>query len=245
VGNVLHGLDYSPWTERARWALDHHRIAHRFRQHTPMLGELGLRWRARTPDGSASVPLWVGARGRVMGSLPIMRLADTLGESPRLMAEERRVIEIDRLVDPALRAARSRVVARTLGDREALHEAARATVPGVLTPVAWPVAARGARFLARKHGADPETAEHAHDDAIRAALLGIRAALDGGEHLGEAFGGADIVAATLLQAVVPAHVPWIDLGPATRRAWTSESLAEEFADLVAWRDGLYRRHRQG
>ncbi len=40
---TLHGLSCSPWTWRARWALDHHRIDYDYREHTPMLGERRLR----------------------------------------------------------------------------------------------------------------------------------------------------------------------------------------------------------
>lgn len=37
----------------------------------------------------------------------------------------------------------------------------------------------------------------------------------------------------------------IRLGPATRAVWTQPALAAEFADLLAWRDGLYAAHRPG
>ena len=50
--------------------------------------------------------------------------------------------------------------------------------------------------------------------------------------------------ATLLQGVVPVAGRYICLGPATREAWTQADLAEEYADLIRWRDQLYERHRQ-
>jgi glutathione S-transferase len=47
-----------------------------------------------------------------------------------------------------------------------------------------------------------------------------------------------------MQAIVPVADEYLRLGPGTRAAWTRESLAREFADLVRWRDDLYRDHRR-
>jgi glutathione S-transferase len=49
--------------------------------------------------------------------------------------------------------------------------------------------------------------------------------------------------AVLLQAVAPVADRYIRLGPATRQVWSQPELAAEFADLIAWRDTLYERHR--
>ena len=35
----LYSLVYSPWSEKARWALDHHRIAYRRVRYEPVIGE--------------------------------------------------------------------------------------------------------------------------------------------------------------------------------------------------------------
>ena len=72
----------------------------------------------------------------------------------------------------------------------------------------------------------------------------LRAALDGREHLLDAFSFADITMATSLQFILPVDDRYIALGPATRDAWTHPTLASEYADLLAWRDRLYARHRQ-
>src|SRR5262245_44456729 len=49
---ALLGAFYSPWTERARWALDHHGIAYRFEEHVPVVGELALRRRRSATKGA-------------------------------------------------------------------------------------------------------------------------------------------------------------------------------------------------
>jgi glutathione S-transferase len=33
------------------------------------------------------------------------------------------------------------------------------------------------------------------------------------------------------------------VGPRTREAWTQPELAREFADVLAWRDAVYAKHR--
>ena len=39
----LIGIGYSPWTEKARWALDHHGIDYRYSEHLILFGMLPLR----------------------------------------------------------------------------------------------------------------------------------------------------------------------------------------------------------
>ena len=118
--------------------------------------------------------------------------------------------------------------------QKGLTEAAASVVPQALAALSRPVAALGARFIARKYQFDPKAGG---DQAVLVtALEDIRAALDGGPFITDSFSAADIVAASLLTAVRP-HAQ-ASLGPATRAVWTDEALAERFSDLVAWRDTL-------
>ena len=50
---TLYGLTQSAWTEKARWALEHHGIAYRYHEHVPVLGEVLLRLKARPRDADA------------------------------------------------------------------------------------------------------------------------------------------------------------------------------------------------
>ena len=43
MATTLYSIPYSPWSMRARWALDHHRIPHRSREWVPLLTEPVLR----------------------------------------------------------------------------------------------------------------------------------------------------------------------------------------------------------
>ncbi len=122
---TLWGLSISPWTERARWALDHHQVRYRYREHTPMLGEPGLRWRARQREsGRATVPLWIDGQRVLADSTAIARLAEQHGTSAPLFPSQHDpaisagVSEADRVMN----SMRTLVVAALLADPEAQLE---------------------------------------------------------------------------------------------------------------------------
>ena len=242
---TLYGLAYSPWTERARWALDHHNIAHRYREHVPMLGEPVLRLLARKSGQQvATVPLYRDGQ-RVLGdSLQILRHADAIGSGPTLLPEGLDVAAWHARVEAALLTVRKRVTRNTLESQAALTEAASAAVPSAVASLFKPVAVMGARHFARKYRFDPnEISAEAEAEALRPLLKDLRGQIGDGDYVGDAFSAIDILATNLLQAVEPCPNRYIALGPATREAWRLPPLVDEFADLIAWRDRLYTRHR--
>ena len=78
----LYAESFAPWCEKARWALDHHRVAYRYTEHVPMVGELRLRLAARKLRGVVTVPLLVTGSGVLMDSVAIARAAEGLGGPP-------------------------------------------------------------------------------------------------------------------------------------------------------------------
>src|SRR5688572_15609277 len=87
VPTLLH-LPYSPWSERARWALDAKDVTYIPRRYQPVVGEPALRlqlgrqlgrWR-----GPVSVPILFTATGPLTDSLDIARWADAHGSGPAL-----------------------------------------------------------------------------------------------------------------------------------------------------------------
>ena len=237
---VLLGLSYSPWTERARFALDHHRIAYRFREHRPLLGELALRRLARRAGApKPTVPVFVDDGRLLFDSCAIAAMADRIGHGPSLRADTPETLALAARLEPGLNAGRALVSAAILADPEAQREAVQPVAPGPLAYLARPVARVGVRFLTRKYDADPETLA-AHLATMRATAEGLRVELGGRAHLhGDRLGFADLLAASFLQCVSPVDHPLIPLGPATRRAWRRPEIADEFADLLAYRDALY------
>jgi glutathione S-transferase len=233
---ILYGLRQSPWTERARWALDHHRVSYRYREHVPMLGELVLRRRAGTKR--ASVPLLVDGPDVFRSSLEIARHADQVGGSAPLVIDGE-VERWDAIAERVTQTGRTRTLANLRRSRRAQAEALPAFIPAILRPAMAPAAALAARFVASKYAATApsETIE----DAMRPDLDELRTAIRRGAYLTGSFSWADIAVATSLQALRP-HVS-APLGPATREGWTSARLAADYEDLLAWRDSIYEKHR--
>jgi glutathione S-transferase len=247
MSRTLYGLSPSPWTERARWALDHHGVAYDYHEHVPMLGEVLLRAKARS--AKASVPLLADGDQVVMGSVAIARHADRVGRGKALFPEGKEE-EIASWVDRAERmmdVGRAWLVKRMLKSKDAQIEQLPPFIPGPLRSVSAPTAALGLKFLAKKYGV-PEDVDAEVERTLRPLLQELRTGIrqhqkvDGPTWLaGGAFSVIDLVLATTMQVVRP-HVS-AKLGPATREAWTNVALVADFGDLLEWRDAIYAAHR--
>lgn len=245
--HTLVGLHYSPWTEKARWALEHHAVPHRYEEYVPMIGEPLLRIRTRRPFGRVTVPVLLPADGAdaVFDSFAIAELAERTGSGARLFPEDRapQVRAWNERSEAAMRGARAVTVYRMQRDARAQAEALPAFVPAPLRPHLTAVARLGTAFVARKYGAGSGTFEA--EGVLRDGLDALRTGLDGGRKsylLGE-LTFADVAMAQLLQGVVPVRHPAFVIGDAMRAVWTHAELARQYADLVEWRDALYAKHR--
>ena len=240
----LVSLYLSPWSERAKWALDHHGIEYKVVPHIPVLGERRLRRLVGPNKPRATVPVLL-ADGEVLSeSWDIARYADRVGRGAALVlpGREAEITRWQSLADNAMTAARAIVVARTIASDDALDESAPPGVPAWMRPIVRPATRTAMRIFGRKYGARLDDLDGAAR-SLRDALRDLRHGLAGGAYVLGAFSYADIVMATLLQGVSPVADRYLRLPPATRRVWTHDALGSEFADLVEWRDGLYESHR--
>jgi glutathione S-transferase len=244
--NELLGLPYSPWSEKAKWALDARKVPYRFRFYQPLIGEPALRIKTGRWRGNVTVPVMTDARGNVYDdSTKIARFADSVGEGPVLFPSEHDAA-IARWIDlgeRALSAGRVLSLHRTLEDPEALREMVPRGMRNALGGVATHIGRMGVERTLRKYaGASQSPPEQTK--IARAALDELRAALagtDGRTVLGT-FTFADVAAAQMLSFVSPpAH--GLKLGKASRKGFTDPTLATDYADLVRWRDALYESHR--
>jgi glutathione S-transferase len=238
VPATLFTVHHSPWSERARWALSHHRVAFVEKTHVPLVGELALRARARR-WGKVSVPLLLDADGTpVEGSLAIAEHAERIGQGPPLFpaAGVETIRALYETLEDALRAARARHVQRLATDAEGLD----ATLPAFLRPLPFGRALGrvGVAFITRKYDARDESG----DARSRAGLLAVRAALGGRRYVVDGFTFADILGASVVQTIEPVADRLLALSAPTRRLWTHDPLRREFADLVTWRDRVYAEH---
>jgi glutathione S-transferase len=247
AGIKLIAMPISPWSEKARWALDHHQVAHRYVEHVPMLGEPLLRARAKQWKGRVSVPLLTDGDVRLNDSFAIAQHAEKIGSGTPLFAAgfEAETEAWNQTSERALSAGRSLVLPKIAESRGALAENLPPFVPGMLRSTLAPITASAVGFLTRKYAAQ-ESLGDAYG-VIAGACASLEEALGGRETLIEGgFTYADIAASVMLMVVRPPDVPearHIRIGRATRECWTEPSLVKRFAGLLEWRDRIYARHR--
>lgn len=250
--NELLGLPYSPWTEKAKWALEVRGVPHRFRFYQPLIGEPALRAKIGRWRGKVTVPVLTDDAGRVYSdSVDIARFADARGtrEGVRLFpADASREIEawIERS-ERVLDAGRVLSLHRTLASPEALRELVPRGIRNAIGGLATTVGRVGVKRTLRKYGGDARSlAEHERIareglDALRDALA--RSPSDATpKTILPRFSFADIAATQMLAFVSPPTFG-LKLGKASREGFTQPALAADYADLVAWRDAIYEAHR--
>ena len=249
---TLVSLSYSPWSEKARWALDHRAIEYRTEEYTPMLGEPGLRLRTGKLRGKISVPVLLGEGKAIFDSIEIARRADVVAGSPLLFPPGRDA-EIARWNDDseaAMAAGRALLLKVMARDEKSQLESLPRFIPAALRSAMRPVAAFGIRYVASKYTS--AEADERNEAKLLHTLESLRAALKarreksgarGWTLLESGFSYADIVMAVVLQGVRPVADEYIRLGPATRELWTHPVLAAKFPDLLEWRDELYAKTR--
>ena len=244
----LLSIPYSPWSEKARWALDARGVDYQKRAYQPLLGEPALRVLLRRPFGRVSVPVLIDGKHVINESFKIARYADELGSGPRLFPEGREaaIVDFDAASERALAAGRALALTRMLDDREALEE----KVPRAmrkLGPVAIAIARAGVERTLRKYGAG-EASLADHHAMLASVLISLRADLSRSRAseprtLFATFSYADIVMSQALCFVQPPESAHFRIGSGSRRCYCDAELNAQFGDLVAWRDALYARYR--
>lgn len=245
----LLAIPYSPWSEKASWALDVKGLSYDKRAYLPLVGEPELRLRLRRPFGRVSVPLWIDGRRVIEDSFEIARHADAQGQGPALFpaGSESSVADYNVQSERGLSAGRALALTRILDDREALIEQVPKKLGAVLGPLSLAVARAGVERTLRKYEADSVSLVD-HRAELHAVLTTLRADLDRrpkqeARTLLSDFSYADIVMAQVLAFVRPVESRHFRVAPASRRNFTDTELSHEFHDLVVWRDALYARYR--
>jgi len=242
----LVGAPYSPWTEKARWALDHHAHAYAFRVYTPVLDEPWLRFATRNFSRKpATIPVLFDGRATLTDSFAIARHADAKGARSKLFpASQIAAIEAwNERSERALRAGRALSFARLDDDAEAQIDFLPSFIPKPLLPYLRGAMGPTIAFLRKKHGIDEALLARAHEE-LDAALDGLREALAGRPHLLDELSYADLAMAVVFQFVKPVDDRHVPLTRSHRRCFSEPELARKHGDLLEWRDRLYAAHRR-
>jgi len=247
----LIGLAYSPWTEKARWALQHHRIPYRYTEHLMMFGMPSLRWKMRRPFGDVTVPALIdrsdGRTVRLGDSWDIARHADAVGGGSLLFPKDRlaEIEKLNALSERALSAARALIVDRTRRDPATQLEVLPPFIPAFLRPPLRFIAGLGLNYIAREFHTDAKGGIE-NELELREVLMQLRQAVQKSNKgvLLDDFSYGDIAMAAALHFVAPPANDYLKIGPATRACWTDQGLTREFSDLIEWRNELYRKFRK-
>ena len=242
----LTAIRFSPWSEKARWALDHHGCTYRELDYEPILGEYVLRWQMRRPFGRITVPVLRDGEHWLTDSFDIALHAESIGRGTPLFPKEHlaEISDWNRRSEIALAAGRAILMQSWSDSRELAIAALPDRIPEALKPLFIPVGRRRLRSFRAKYAI--RDGDRAPLAALTAELDGLEQALAGRRHLvGGAFSYADIAMALSLQQVRPVDprhiVRMAGLGPSGMNVPELES---RHAGLIAWRDELYARHRR-
>ncbi len=242
---VFYSIQVSPWSELARWALDHHRVECRRAEYLPLVAEVQLRLATSKMFARVSAPTLIDGKTVLADSLDIARHAELVGHGASLFpgGPNGDVVPWNDRAMRALNAGRTLHFARIEGDQDALRELVPHFVPEALRDLSVPVVEQTFAFLGRKYRETAASTAQAQA-ALVEELEALEAAVARGPHVLGEFSYADIAMAGALHYVAPVGAPFLELGPATRQSLHDAALAERFAKLLSWRDGLYERHRR-
>lgn len=233
---LLIGESFSPWTQKARWALEYCDVAHRYEEFVPTLSVPWLRWRMRRWSGRLSVPVARIAGGWLRGSWEIACHAAAACDDHRL-GPMQSVSRWNDLSEAALAEGRTRVVRAIASDRDAQAASLPPFIPASLRGAMRPAARATVRHLDRKYAA------LAVPGSLHRALLETRRGLEaaGGDFLLGRFSYADIAMLVVLECVAPVARTQPPQADVVRRHWHDAALAAAFPDLLEWRRRLLAR----
>ncbi|MCA9546952.1 MAG: glutathione S-transferase family protein [Myxococcales bacterium] len=236
---LLVHIPYSPWSHKARWAIDNAGIPYECMALLPMVNTGLVRLRARKLRGKITAPLWIEGRTVLMDSFAIARHVDRKGSGPSLFpaGAGADVDTWNRQSEKCLAAGRALTTAAVAGDAKALRESVPPPLDG-LGPVSTLVGKFGVGYLQKKYGFGPSQRE-AHEATLRDGLAAVDAALKAsrsGYLVGDSLTYADVAMAMVLHFVAPpADLP---IGERSRPHWTRPELVAAFPDVLAWRDRI-------
>ena len=239
----------SPWSERARWALDHAGTKYDTIVYTPLVSTLYVRWLSRNFNNKLTIPVAIanntGESQILRDSLSISLHANTsrLAQRKNLFPAEHidEINEWYQLSESMLDILRVRANPRMKQSRDLQLNNLPAAIPTSVKPLFLPLSRYALNHFENKYPL--QSADH--DQILIDGLNKIRSSLEksGSGYILDQFSYADITTAVIFQAISPCSNKFVELDDATRECWRDHQLIEQFGDLIEWRDNIYEKHR--
>jgi len=239
---ILYWVEISPWSEKACWALDFHKLPYKKVEYlvwimAPMLKLKTLTKRKFTDK--VTVPVLVDGKEVYTDSFDIAQYAENKANSEQLIpkAHYERIKRLDALSQRLLNVLRAQVFLKIRANYGAKAEKlSQLEVPEIMHGALMRMTDFFTDFLIKKYPTD-------ESESAFSLLEEIRTAIDDRPYVLDEFSYADITLAQPLQFVTPLPNQYINLGVQQRKTMEDTELAKEFEDLIDWRDRLYEKHR--
>jgi glutathione S-transferase len=238
---VLYIIEISPWSEKARWALDFHKLTYEPVEYISLFMAPTVKLKTlfkRKLTKKLTIPLLIDGSEVYTDSFDIALHADKKVGSELLFpkADYDKIKRLNALSDRLLNIFRAQVFHRTKTNHQAklerlifVPEKQREFLTKTVNPMI--------RFLEKKYPVS-------ESESASSLLEKIRAELGDRPYVLDEFSFADITLAMPLQFVSPVDNQYIDLGYHVKKTMEDIELAKEFKDLIDWRDQLYEKHRK-
>ena len=242
----LVGIGLSPWTEKAQWVLDHHRVPYQYREHTILLGMPALSARLGLPSSEITVPLLIEGDQIILDSFDITQRVDARFGGSLIPAEHLPEIKhYNILCDLVSDASRALMIERLLKDPAAQAQMLPPFIPGMFRGPFRFMSRVGAAYIQQEFNTTRKSS-YEYGMVMLQSFVGLSAAVEraGGKYLiGGGFTMADILGAVAVGGLRPHRRIAEKMGPAVLKCWTSEELEDRFGHLLEWRDWVYQQHR--
>ena len=239
-------LPVSPWSEKARWALDHSHVAYESIEYIPTISTLAVRWQIKRFTSKLTIPILINGNDSFSDSWDIARYADLQrAEGIESLFPHDQLEEIEAWNDKSeeiLGTLRLGALERMKHNRQTQINALPDFFPDALRPYLWPVSWVAIQTLAQKYqkeGSHPLEEVAQHFQSLREALN-----KSANDYILGTFSYADIVMCCSLQMVSPVGDEFLSIDAQIREDWSSPKLKADYQDLVDWRDRIYAKHRK-
>ena len=241
----LIGIHYSPWTIKARWALDLKKNSFQYQEYTPLLSEPSLRLKIRRFRGRISVPVYLDGSLILADSFEIASYADKKGSGPSLVPSSKRchIHEWNLIGHRIAAAGRALVLHKAKKNKNVLLEALPAPLQKS-QKIGFIIGKIGLRYVTHKYGKKYlEAAQKILAQDLKEVTTHLKLTQNQPrKYLLDEFSLADIAIASALQFVDPVGNDFIQLGKHARLTFQQPNLIALFADLLQWRDQIFSSH---